>query len=124
MLANQGIDPGSAAYGKEMDTLNRGQNDAYSSAMSGAIQQGTAAGHTAFQDNLAAQNNPYQQMGALGAMSGQSQAPGGAQYLPAAMANYQGALQGYGIQQQGKNSQMAGTSQLGSLLPYLSMLSA
>ncbi len=117
MLANQGLDPGSEAYNNEMGNFNRSRTDAYSSAMNNAIQGGTAAQQATFNENLAAQNNPYQQLQALQGMSGQAgynQAGQGqaTQYLPAAMAQYQGDLQKYGIQQQGKNSMMSGLSNL------------
>src|SRR6266850_3367357 len=39
-LANQGIDPNSAAYGKSLDNFSRGRNDAYSSALQDAITGG------------------------------------------------------------------------------------
>ena len=107
-LANQGLDPGSQAADASMGNFNRAKNDAYSSAMNNAIQQGNLGTQT----ELASQNAPYQQLGELGAMSGQSAAPQATQYLPAAMAQYQGALQNYGIGQQGKNSALGG---LGSL---------
>ena len=48
---------------------------AFSSAMANAIGQGTAAGHVAFADNLAAQNNPYQQLGMLQGLTQQPTAP-------------------------------------------------
>lgn len=39
-LANQGLDPTGEAGGKELDTLNRGRNDAYTSALQEAIMGG------------------------------------------------------------------------------------
>ena len=111
-LLNQGLDPGSEGSQVEMGNFNRGRNDAYSSAMNNAIGQGNQGTMA----ELAAQNAPYQQLGELGAMSQQSAAPQATQYLPAAMAQYQGALQGYGIQQQGKNSAMGGAGALAGAL--------
>lgn len=113
-LANQGLDPGSEAYQTQMGNVSRAQNDAYSTAMNNAIQGGTAAQQATFGENLAAQNAPYQQLGAL---SGLTQGSNFAQgqptnYLGAATAGYQNALQGYGVQQQGKNSGLAGAAQL------------
>ena len=111
-LLNQGLDPGSQAGDAQMGNFNRARNDAYSSAMNNAIQQGnqgTAA-------ELASQNAPYQQLGELAGLTGQSQVPQGAQYLPAAMAQYQGALQNYGIQQQCNNSGLGGLASLGGQL--------
>jgi hypothetical protein len=54
-LANQGLDPTSAAYRAQMGNFGRERTDAYNQALSSAIGQGTAAGHTAFQDNAQAQ---------------------------------------------------------------------
>jgi hypothetical protein len=53
-LLNQGLDPSSQAYRDEMSQMGLQRNDAYSSAMNGAIAQGTDAGHTMFGDNLMA----------------------------------------------------------------------
>jgi len=110
-LANQGLDPGTEAYQNQQGNFDRAKNDAYSSAANNAVQQGNLGTQT----ELASQAAPYQHLGALAGLSQQSQSPGETQYLPAAMAGYQGALQGYGIQQQGKNSTMNGLSGLGSL---------
>lgn len=116
-LAAQGLDPGSEAFGAEMGNFSRGRNDAYSSAMANAIGQGTTAGSVAFQNNLAAANNPFQQLGmlqGLGAQPGFTSAGSGQapQYLNAANLGYQGALNQYGIDQGGKNSQMSGAAAL------------
>src|SRR4029079_1616253 len=54
-LMNQGLDPDSEAYRNAMGTFGQQRNDAYSSAMNGAIGQGTAAGNAVFQNNLASQ---------------------------------------------------------------------
>lgn len=51
-LLNQGLDPSSEAYKNEMQSQNFARNDAYGSAMNGAIAQGTAAGDSAFRNNL------------------------------------------------------------------------
>jgi hypothetical protein len=51
-------------------------------------------------------------MAGLQGLSGMPQNP----LLPAAMAQYQGALQKYGIGQQGKNSTMGGLMNLGGTL--------
>lgn len=53
-LMNQGLDPSSEAFQNEMQGLGRDRNDAYSSAMSGAISQGTAAGDSIFRNNMTA----------------------------------------------------------------------
>jgi hypothetical protein len=51
-LMNQGLDPSSDAYKNAMGDFGRDRNDAYSSAMNGAIGQGTAAGQAVFQQNM------------------------------------------------------------------------
>jgi hypothetical protein len=116
-LSAQGLDADSQAYQNQMGNLGRERNDAYSSAMNGAIGQGTAAGSAVFQQNQAAQMQPYQQLMALQGLSGQSQTPyagqaQGAQYLSGAQAQYQGAQNQYATNQGSKNSTMGG---LGSL---------
>jgi hypothetical protein len=87
-LANQGLDPNSAAYRNAMQQFGQQRNDAYQGAMNSAIGQGTAAQQATFGENLAAQMAPYQQMQAL---FGFGQAPSfmgagaaqATQYLPA-----------------------------------------
>lgn len=110
-LANQGIDLGSDAYNTQMGNFNQGRNDAYSSAMNNAIGLGNQTEMVEMQ----AQNAPYQRLRELQGLTQQGPNPGGGQYLPAAMAQYQGALQAYGIQQQGKNSMMNGGGNLAAL---------
>lgn len=94
-LMNQGLDPTSEAYRSEMDSLGRQRNDAYSSAMSGAVQQGTAAGDSVFRNSLmdrarglsealTGRSLPMQEMLA---MRGLTEQPG---FMPG--ANYLGAL--------------------------------
>ena len=51
-LLNQGLDPSSEAFRTEMGNLGMQRNDAYQGAMSGAIAQGTAAGDSAFRNNM------------------------------------------------------------------------
>lgn len=51
-LASQGLDPTSEAAQTAQGNLGRERNDAYSSAMNGAISQGTAAGNSIFQNSL------------------------------------------------------------------------
>lgn len=118
-LANQGLDPGSQAYGNEMGNLGRERNDAYTSAMNNAIGQGNQTQMT----QLAQANLPYQQLGMLqGLTQGLSGQGAQTQYLPAAMAAYQGDLQKYGIQQYGKNSALSGLSQAGGNVAMLAAL--
>lgn len=111
-LLAQGLDPGSEGSQVEMGNFGRARNDAYSSAMNNAIGQGNQGTMA----ELASQNAPYQQLGMINGLSQQGQNPGATQYLPAALAQYQGALQQYGIQQQGKNSSMGGGAALGASL--------
>lgn len=92
-LAAQGLDPGSEAYNNAYGNFSRGRNDAYQSAQ-----------------NQAQTTGYNESLGALGTLSGQGPQT---QYLPAAMAAYQGALQGYGIDQASKNSMMNGLGSLG-----------
>jgi hypothetical protein len=94
-LLNQGLDPGSEAYQTQMANFGRDRNDAYSSAMNGAIGQGTAAGQAIFNQSLAGHQTgmtdaltkrglPGQE---LAGMQGFLQQPGfqsGADYLGAA----------------------------------------
>jgi hypothetical protein len=74
-LLNQGLDPSSEAYKSAMQDFGLQRNDAYSSAMNNAISQGTQAGHTAFQDNLTAYNNPLQDMEQIKLLSAQQTHP-------------------------------------------------
>ncbi len=61
-LMNQGLDPTSSAFQTEMGNFGRDRNDAYSSAMNGAIAQGTQAGQSVFDQNMQAQNAPLQRL--------------------------------------------------------------
>lgn len=61
-LMNQGVDPNSEAWKSSMQDLNLQRNDAYNSALNSAIGQSTAAGDSVFRNNLAARNQPLQQM--------------------------------------------------------------
>lgn len=80
-LANQGLDPTSAAARASNLDFGQQRNDAYSSAMNGAINAGNQAGSQVFQNNLAARNAP---LSALMALSGQ--ASQGPQYAMAGRA--------------------------------------
>jgi hypothetical protein len=64
-LANQGLDPSSEAARNANAQFGRDRNDAYSSAMNGAIGMGTQAQATTFAQNLAARNAPLQQLQGL-----------------------------------------------------------
>ena len=106
-LANQGLSTGSIPGGKAaadaMAAFGRDRNDAYSSAMNGAIGQGTAAGSALFNQGVTAQMLPYQQLAALQGIQ---------------TSDYNNQLQGYSADQAGKNSMLGGgmglAGQLGS----------
>ena len=112
-LAAQGLDPGSEAGQNQIGNFNRAKNDAYSSAMNNAIQQGNQGVSSYAQSAML----PYQQMSALSGLGQQSQTPytGQAQtpdMLGAANSAYQANLQNGSQQQAGKNSTLSG---LGSI---------
>ena len=72
-LANQGLDPNSAAARAANLQQSQAKNEAYGGAMNGAIQAGNAAGSQVFQNNMAARNAPLQQL--LGLAGGAGQTP-------------------------------------------------
>ncbi|HET9554348.1 MAG TPA: hypothetical protein VFP50_15405 [Anaeromyxobacteraceae bacterium] len=121
-LANQGLDPDSEAGRNAMRQLGQERNDAYSSAMSGAISQGTAAGDSVFRNSAMARQQALaealrkrgQPLEELGALQGFLKMPGysqveGPQYLNAALAKYQGDTAKY------KADQEAWADSLGAL---------
>lgn len=122
-LLNQGLDPGSQASQQSMGDFSRAKNDAYSSAMNGAIGQGTAAQQATFGENYQAQMAPYQQMGALQGF--QNGMPGynaagvapGANYLTAAEASA-GILQNQNATNQSNSTDTisGGMGMLGSVM--------
>lgn len=86
----------------------------------GSYQAGLAGNEQDWTQQLAAAMAPYQQLSniqGLGEGYGRAALAGAMplQSLDAANAAYQGALQNYGINQQGKNSMMGGLGQLGTL---------
>jgi hypothetical protein len=117
-LANKGLTPGSEAYSASQRDFNLGRNDAYSSAMNGAIGQGTQAGNAIFQQGMQSRQLPAQMLAQLQGLSGQpgfatagsSAAPN---YLGALGQQYGGELQQYGMEQANKNSLMGGLAGLG-----------
>lgn len=113
-LANQGLDPTSAAYRSAMSQFGQQKNDAYQGAMNSAIGQGTAAQQATFGENLQAQMAPYQQMEALYGLGGAPSFMGAGAATP---ANLLAAVSGYGNYQLGQdqaNAQMWGSA-LGGL---------
>lgn len=64
-LANQGIDPNSAAYGKSLDNFGRSKNDAYSSALMDAIMGGGQEASRQQGMDLTSRMAPLEMMGSL-----------------------------------------------------------
>lgn len=106
-LANQGLNAGDAGYDQQMANFGRERNDAYSSAMNGAIAQGTQAGASMFGQQLASRqqgigeataqmNQPMQGLGAMLGMSGSFNMPGFMGSGAAQPGNYLGAAQAQG----------------------------
>jgi hypothetical protein len=99
-LTNQGIDPNSAAGQQAYGNFGRDRNDAYQGAINSAGMLGGQEASRQQGMDLQSRMAPLGAMAGLQGLSGMPQNP----LLPAAMAQYQGALQNYGIQQQGKDS--------------------
>jgi hypothetical protein len=85
-LANQGIDPNSAAGQAARREFSQNRTDAYGQAMSSAVREGNAAGGEVFRNNLAARNNPLQQLLALAGMGGPSYNTAGQAETPQLLA--------------------------------------
>ncbi len=116
-LAAQGLDPTSQAAQASLGDFGRSRNDAYTSALMGAIGQGTEAGNAIFNQGVTSQMLPLQQLAQIQGlgqqaavpMAGQAQTP---DLLGAAGQQYQADLNSNAQRQAGKNSMMGG---LGSL---------
>lgn len=136
-LANQGLDPNSAAYRNAMGQLGMEQTDANQAAMSQAIAQGTAAGATALQGNLASREAnlanalrfrqaPLAELGQIQGLAGNFPGfnPAGmarpTDYLGAANASGQWNIQNADMQNRGWGSAL---SALGSLAGAAAMFS-
>lgn len=138
-LLQQGLDPTSEAFRAEMGGLGRERNDAYSSAMNGAIGQGTAAGQAVFQQGMMGRQQSLAEMlrrhdmpgqeqsrllGSLGAMQGFTQTPsfmgagamGAPAYLQAAqmLGNYN-IGEASNAQQAGADAMSGATAGIGAL---------
>lgn len=109
-LANQGLTPGSMAYNAQMQNQNMARNDAYSQALYNAQ---TGAGNAAFGQAMQANQQPYQQLGALQGLTQQNGFNQSANLLGALGQQYAGQLQNYGMDQASKNSKMSGAAGLG-----------
>ena len=92
-LANQGLDPNSAAYRSAQAQFGQQRNDAYQQALNSAIAQGTAAQQATFGENLAAQMAPYQQIQQLYGLGGMPSFMGAGRADPAQLL---AAVTGYG----------------------------
>jgi hypothetical protein len=126
-LANEGYTRGDEGWVKEFggtagDTnyagaFNQAENDAYQQALFGA-QSG--AGQTAFAQALAANMQPYTQLGAIRSLSSPNgftpaSMGGGTDLLGAAQQQYGADLNGYNAGQASKNSKMGGAAALAPL---------
>jgi hypothetical protein len=116
-LANEGYTRGDEGWQTAMDEFSRGENDAYQQALYGA-QSG--AGNTAFAQSLAANMQPYTQLGAIRSLSSPSGFTPASQGSPAdllgaAMQQYGADLNGYNANQASKNSKMGGAAALAPL---------
>jgi hypothetical protein len=114
-LANEGFSRGDAGWGNSMDEFGRQENDAYAQAMFNAQ---TGAGNAAFGQSLAANMQPYQQLGMLsnlGQPPGFTPAGGSdpTQLLAAAMQQYGANIDASNMSQAGKNSKLGAGATLG-----------
>lgn len=103
-LANQGLDPNSAAATNQMGAFGRERNDAYSSAMNSAIGMGNEAQQQVFNQNMASRTAPYSMMSQLAqllnpGMAGALQGAHGPQTLAAALGQGNLDLEKWKIQQ-------------------------
>jgi hypothetical protein len=122
-MYNQGLREGDAAFDQQMANFGRERNDAYTSAMNGAIGQGTQAGSALFNQSLAGRqqmlgeagqqmNQPMQGLLGLLGGSGALNMPGFMGAGAATPGNYLGAAQSqgqYSTGQQQMNNQMWGS---------------
>lgn len=100
-LASQGLDPGTDAANNAQGNFDRAKNDAYSSAQNNSWQQG-----------LAGQMLPYQQLQALQGLLGNAQGVGGAQ-SPELLAAL--GMQGnFNLGQANQNNQLVGQGYQGA----------
>lgn len=84
-LAGQGLDPDSEAGRQAMGQFGRDRNDAYTSAMNGAIGMGNQAQALTFNENMAARQMPLEEMMQMRGLinPGQLSLGGGTPYLQA-----------------------------------------
>jgi hypothetical protein len=118
-LLNQGLSEDSAAFQSAMANQGRDRNDAYTSALASAIGQGTAAGDSAFRNNMMARQTSIAEALRARNMPGDELArlkgfePGGGlnQAGLAQAPNYMGAA---GMQEQANMSQAQQEGQMWS----------
>lgn len=125
-LVNQGIQPGSEAWGNAMFDLNQRQNDKLTSAVIGGFNTGLAANQNAFNQALTNQNLPLNTLNAL--RSGvQMQSPNyvnsaGMQswqapdLMGAAQNRFNAQMGNYNANQAGNANFMGGLMNLGGLV--------
>lgn len=125
-LVNQGIQPGSEAWGNAMFDLNQRQNDKLTSAVIGGFNTGLAANQNAFNQALINQNLPLNTLNAL--RSGvQMQSPNyvnsaGMQswqapdLMDAAQNRFNAQMGNYNANQAGNANFMGGLMNLGGLV--------
>lgn len=131
-LAGQGLAPGSQAYNDAVANFGRTKNDAYGSALNGAIGQGTAAGNAIFNQSLQGRQSAMleqlrqrgqpladlQGLQGLTQQQGYNQAGRGEtpQYMQAGQLQYNQDWQRYMYEQQQIKDAVQGGVQLGGAL--------
>lgn len=127
-LAEQGITPGSQAYGQATQNFNTAKNDAYNTALNSAIGGGMNAASQLFGEDLQARNEPLQQFTSLlSSLTGtQGPSPQVSITAPNVLGDYslqqQGLWNNYNAQEQQYQSMLGGLGSLGgSILPFLMM---
>lgn len=123
-LANQGLQPGSAAYNDALTQFQQGKNDAYSQAALQGITLGDQSRQNALQEQSFLRNEPINTLNALRSGSQVTQptfngvpqqaTTAGPDYLGAADAQYQGLLNAYSNKTAGQNALMSGLFGLGA----------
>lgn len=108
-LANEGLDPNSAAYRNAMQQFSQQRNDAYQGAMNSAIGQGTAAQQATFGENLQAQMAPFQQLEALNGLGGMPSFMGANRADPAQLLAAMTAYGNFSLGQADQNNQLLGS---------------
>lgn len=111
-LANQGIDPNSAAYGKSLDNFGRTKNDAYSSALMDAIMGGGQEASRQQGMDLTSRMAPLQQLGGLRSLLQMPSFMGGGSQLQAANAQGNYGLEASQIDRQFWQDVMKGGSKV------------